>query len=113
MWLTYSSLISSITIFSLLLLAECLPSSLRDDLHSSRGFAENSVTQRGDRNSPLHNLTSSFERRQSPSPEWLRIMPLGASIMGGHGSTPEDGFRKPLRDHLRSKGYKINMVGSM
>jgi hypothetical protein len=113
MWFTHSSLISSITLVSLLHLAECFPSALRDDLDSSRGFGESSVTQRGDRSSPLHNLTSSFERRQSPSPEWLRIMPLGASIVQGTRSTPADGFRKPLRDHLRSKGYKVNMVGSV
>ena len=56
--------------------------------------------------SPLH-------RRQSPSPEWLRILTLGASIVAGFGSTPQDGFRKPLRDHLRSLGYKVNMVGSL
>jgi hypothetical protein len=40
-------------------------------------------------------------------------MPLGASITAGQGSLPDsDGYRKPLRDHLRSLGYKVNMVGS-
>ncbi|KAF2798617.1 carbohydrate esterase family 3 protein, partial [Melanomma pulvis-pyrius CBS 109.77] len=43
---------------------------------------------------------------------WLRIMPLGASIVYGQNSNPTNGFRKPLRDYLRSKGYKVNMVGS-
>ncbi|KAF2825075.1 hypothetical protein CC86DRAFT_241827, partial [Ophiobolus disseminans] len=42
---------------------------------------------------------------------WLRILPLGASIVAGKTSIPEDGFRKPLRDHLRSVGFKVNMVG--
>lgn len=56
--------------------------------------------------------TSYFQRRQGTNPEWLRIMPLGASIVRGLTSSPEDGFRKPLRDHLRSIGFKVNMVGS-
>jgi hypothetical protein len=57
--------------------------------------------------------TLSFLRpRQRALPEWLRILPLGASIVRGDRSNPEDGFRKPLRDHLRQKGYKVNMVGS-
>lgn len=55
---------------------------------------------------------SLLRARQGTSPELLRILPLGASIVRGLTSTPEDGFRKPLRDHLRSLGYKINMVGS-
>lgn len=50
--------------------------------------------------------------RRANGPEWLRILPLGASIVRGLGSDPKDGFRKPLRDHLRSLGYKVNMVGS-
>ncbi|KAK4499432.1 hypothetical protein PRZ48_009946 [Zasmidium cellare] len=56
--------------------------------------------------------TSNIEPRQNRKPEWLRIMPLGASITRGVGSSPEDGYRKPLRDRLRSLGYKVNMVGS-
>lgn len=58
------------------------------------------------------NSTYGTFRRQNQGVEWLRIMPLGASITQGTGSTPEDGYRKPLRDHLRSLGYKVNMVGS-
>ena len=46
---------------------------------------------------------------------YLRIMPLGASITRGEPA-PEDthknGYRKPLRDQLRSEGWKVNMVGS-
>lgn len=56
--------------------------------------------------------TSQIEPRQNRKPEWLRIMPLGASITRGFGSSPEDGYRKPLRDRLRSLGYQVNMVGS-
>ncbi|ROT40793.1 hypothetical protein SODALDRAFT_105063 [Sodiomyces alkalinus F11] len=47
---------------------------------------------------------------------YLRVMPLGASITAGeHG--PEDdtqmnGYRKFLRDKLRLRGWKVNMVGS-
>ncbi|KAF2711948.1 carbohydrate esterase family 3 protein [Pleomassaria siparia CBS 279.74] len=44
----------------------------------------------------------------------LRIMPLGASITLGIGDTPkgnESGYRKPLRDEFRWRGYTVNMVG--
>ena len=51
-------------------------------------------------------------RARATSPAWLRILPLGASIVRGLKSTPEDGFRKPLRDRLRSEGYLVNMIGS-
>jgi hypothetical protein len=60
---------------------------------------------------PAYSL-SNLRRRQSSDPEWLRIMPLGASIVRGLRSSPEDGFRKALRDHLRSIDFKVNMVGS-
>lgn len=46
---------------------------------------------------------------------YLRIMPLGASITKGEPTAPGtngNGYRKPLRDQLRSEGYKVNMVGS-
>ncbi|KAK4220604.1 SGNH hydrolase-type esterase domain-containing protein [Podospora fimiseda] len=46
---------------------------------------------------------------------YARILPLGASIVTGWGSTPHPnghGFRKPLRDALRQDGWKVNMVGS-
>lgn len=42
----------------------------------------------------------------------LRIMPVGASITAGVGSTPEDGYRKELRTLLRFAGFQVNMVGS-
>lgn len=43
---------------------------------------------------------------------YLRIMPLGASITQGYGSVDNNGYRKWLRQQLRFKGYKVNMVGS-
>jgi hypothetical protein len=43
---------------------------------------------------------------------YLRIMPLGASITEGTGSTDGNGYRKWLRQQLRWKGWKVNMVGS-
>ncbi|GKU19782.1 unnamed protein product [Fusarium langsethiae] len=49
--------------------------------------------------------------RQNAKPE-LRILPLGASIVSGVGSSTKNGFRKPLRDQLRYKGWLVNMVGS-
>ena len=39
-------------------------------------------------------------------------MPLGASITQDQGSTDETGYRKFLRQQLRWKGWKVNMVGS-
>ncbi|KAF4854053.1 hypothetical protein CGCSCA4_v001725 [Colletotrichum siamense] len=41
----------------------------------------------------------------------LRILPLGASIMSGVGSSNGNGLRKPLRDALRFDGYEVDMVG--
>ncbi|RYP60769.1 hypothetical protein DL771_010388 [Monosporascus sp. 5C6A] len=54
----------------------------------------------------LHNRAGGF---------YLRIMPLGASITKGDPSAPElegRGYRKYLRDRLRSRGWEVNMVGS-
>jgi lysophospholipase L1-like esterase len=45
-------------------------------------------------------------------PFYLRIMPLGASITAGVGTDPQNGYRKPLRDQLRWKGWPVNMIGS-
>ncbi|OTB16454.1 carbohydrate esterase family 3 protein [Daldinia sp. EC12] len=41
----------------------------------------------------------------------LRIMPLGASITYGFGSSDKNGYRKDLRDKLEANGNKVNMVG--
>jgi hypothetical protein len=43
---------------------------------------------------------------------YLWIMPLGASITEGVRSTDGNGYRKYLRDQLRWKGWRVNMVGS-
>jgi len=43
---------------------------------------------------------------------YLRIMPLGASITEGSRSSDENGYRKLLRQQLRWKGWKVNMVGT-
>lgn len=42
----------------------------------------------------------------------LRILPLGASLTWGLLSPSGNGYRKPLRDQLRFKGWEVNMVGS-
>ncbi|KAI2466660.1 carbohydrate esterase family 3 protein [Annulohypoxylon bovei var. microspora] len=42
----------------------------------------------------------------------LRIMPLGASITYGFGSTDANGYREDLRAQLETDGNKVNMVGS-
>ncbi|KAK3324401.1 SGNH hydrolase-type esterase domain-containing protein [Cercophora scortea] len=41
----------------------------------------------------------------------LRIMPLGASVTFGVGSTTGDSYRKDLRDLLVQAGYQVNLVG--
>ncbi|KAI1773419.1 carbohydrate esterase family 3 protein [Hypoxylon cercidicola] len=41
----------------------------------------------------------------------LRIMPLGASITYGYGSSDKNGYRKDLRDRLERAGNAVNMVG--
>ncbi|KAF1817154.1 hypothetical protein P152DRAFT_9677 [Eremomyces bilateralis CBS 781.70] len=50
--------------------------------------------------------------RADVKPFTLRIMPLGASITAGYGTTFEQGYRKPLRDQLRWRGWPVNMIGS-
>lgn len=42
----------------------------------------------------------------------LRIMPLGASVTFGVGSTTGDSYRKDLRDTLVTAGTQVNMVGT-
>ena len=42
----------------------------------------------------------------------LRIMPLGASITWGQGSSDGDGYRGVLRNQLTGAGNVVNMVGS-
>jgi hypothetical protein len=55
-------------------------------------------------------LPSLRSRQTSKVP--LRILPLGASIVFGIGSSNGNGFRKPLRDALRYEGWSVNMVGT-
>jgi hypothetical protein len=43
---------------------------------------------------------------------YLRILPLGASITQGVKSSDKNGYRKLLRQQLRWKGWKVNMVGT-
>ncbi len=52
---------------------------------------------------------------EDPEPPsfYARILPLGASIVWGVGSSNGNGFRKPLRDRLRQAGWEhVNIVGS-
>jgi|SRR5687767_13305700 hypothetical protein len=62
------------------------------------------------------NFDGQVLRRADPKDFYLRIMPLGASITAGDPSPPTDnsdnGYRKFLRDKLRSEGWKVNMVGN-
>jgi hypothetical protein len=59
-----------------------------------------------------------LDKRADPRSFYLRIMPLGASIVRGWPMAPDDvnkegnGFRKALRDKLRFDGWKVNMVGN-
>ncbi|KAH8886549.1 hypothetical protein GQ53DRAFT_657685 [Thozetella sp. PMI_491] len=46
-------------------------------------------------------------------PFYLRVAPLGASIVNGYLSSDGNGFRKPLRDQLRQEGWPVNMVGGI
>lgn len=56
------------------------------------------------------NDTNTFAKRAEDF--YLRILPLGASITQGIGSTDGNGYRKHLRDYLRFQGWKVNMVGT-
>ncbi|KAK7942571.1 uncharacterized protein PG986_011684 [Apiospora aurea] len=57
------------------------------------------------------NVSGAVARRQGQSTP-LRILPLGASIVWGQGSSDQNGFRKPLRDQLRYRGWEVDMIGS-
>lgn len=52
------------------------------------------------------------ERDTEVSKVPLRILPLGASITWGTGSTTGNGYRKPLYDELKKNGFEVEMVGS-
>lgn len=62
------------------------------------------------------NYDNGIFKRAEPKDFYLRVMPLGASITAGKPWPPDDdsknGYRKYLRDKLRSEGWKVNMVGN-
>lgn len=65
--------------------------------------------------SPFGDYT--LDKRANPGDFYLRIMPVGASIVKGWPIHEEkdptgNGFRKYVRDQLRHDGWKVNMVGS-
>jgi hypothetical protein len=57
--------------------------------------------------------SSSILQKRDNGTFLLRIMPLGASITLGYGSTDHNGYRKPLRQLLRYAGWQVNMIGSL
>jgi hypothetical protein len=62
------------------------------------------------RNASIHaNVTSSSAQEsrlagRAARDFYLRVMPLGASITQGQGSSDQNGYRKSLRSQLRWKG---------
>jgi hypothetical protein len=56
---------------------------------------------------------SNISARADAGDFYLRIMPLGASIVAGDYSQDKqgNGFRKFTRDQLREQKWKVNMVG--
>jgi hypothetical protein len=113
MFFNHQAFIAAITAFSLLSPASSR-ALIRRDGFCAREDIVNDKGEHWDGNpSQLVESTFHLADNKKASPEWLRIMPLGASITAGIHSTPEDGYRKALRDHLISLGHQINMVGSM
>jgi hypothetical protein len=106
------SLVGAITAFTLLSSVNGRALFRRNDFCAK----EDVVTSNGQTwdGSPSQLYESEFHLRDNlnASPLWLRILPLGASITQGVKSTPQDGYRKELRAHLKSLGHNINMVGS-
>ena len=69
--------------------------------------------RRGDAYTLDYNHWNSLSARKNDKP-LLRVLPLGASMTKGGGDTPKDnesGYRRVVRESLRSKGYPVNMVG--
>ncbi|KAK0665755.1 family 3 putative carbohydrate esterase [Cercophora samala] len=54
----------------------------------------------------------SFLAKRAAQDFFLRVMPLGASITEGVGSSNNHGYRDLLRAQLRAQGWNVNMVGS-
>lgn len=65
------------------------------------------------RSTGLIEKSSSALQKRDNGTFLLRIMPLGASITLGYGSTDHNGYRKPLRQQLRYAGWQVNMIGSL
>lgn len=63
----------------------------------------------------LVEYNSTISARADAGDFYLRIMPLGASIVAGDYSqdSAKNGFRKFVRDKLREQKWKVNMVGSL
>nr|UMZ45337.1 hypothetical protein [Paramyrothecium sp.] len=66
----------------------------------------------GDHEDANTTFTDSDISRRAAKDFYLRVMPLGASITEGVGSSDKNGYRKLLRSQLRWKGWNVNMVGS-
>ncbi|GKU06546.1 carbohydrate esterase family 3 protein [Fusarium langsethiae] len=62
----------------------------------------------------LLDFNSTISARADAGDFYLRIMPLGASIVAGEYSqdSAKNGFRKFVRDKLREQKWKVNMVGN-
>jgi hypothetical protein len=62
----------------------------------------------------LVEYNSTISARADAGDFYLRIMPLGASIVAGDYSQDDakNGFRKFVRDKLREQKWKVNMVGN-
>lgn len=61
--------------------------------------------------SAIEESTSTLQARDNGT-FLLRIMPLGASITLGYGSSDHNGYRKVLRQQLRYAGWQVDMIGS-
>ncbi|SCO35389.1 related to acetylxylan esterase [Fusarium fujikuroi] len=62
----------------------------------------------------IFEYNSTISARANPGDFFLRILPLGASIVAGDYSqdASKNGFRKFTRDKLVEQGWKVNMVGN-
>lgn len=61
------------------------------------------------------NYEHGLHSRAEPKDFFLRILPLGASIINGKLGVDDEknGFRKLIRDELRFQGWDVNMVGNI
>lgn len=75
-------------------------------------FAGEDAANANDTNVNATVLDTGALTRRSAGDFFLRVMPLGASITEGVASSDGNGYRKWLRQQLRWKGWRVNMVGS-